>query len=75
MGNAHEDVLTAFEATLKTVYLYKVASRLPDAEETELPKFPANREVNRENRKKWALGDDESLASCSIREGFYRYSL
>jgi hypothetical protein len=27
MGNAHEDVLTAFEATLKTVYLYKVASQ------------------------------------------------
>jgi hypothetical protein len=27
MGNAHEDVLTAFEATLKTIYLYKVVSR------------------------------------------------
>lgn len=27
MGNAHEDVLTAFEATLKTVYLHKVATR------------------------------------------------
>jgi hypothetical protein len=27
MGNAHEDVLTAFEATLKAVYLYKVAAR------------------------------------------------
>jgi hypothetical protein len=27
MGNAHEDVLTAFEATLKTVYLHKVACR------------------------------------------------
>ncbi|RUZ99984.1 hypothetical protein EN938_26930 [Mesorhizobium sp. M7A.F.Ca.US.001.02.1.1] len=25
LGNAHEDVLTAFEATLKTVYLHKVA--------------------------------------------------
>ena len=35
MGNAHEDVLTAFEATLKTVYLYKVASRPPDAEEVK----------------------------------------
>ena len=33
MGNAHEDVLTAFEATLKTVYLYKVAGRLADAPE------------------------------------------
>ncbi len=29
MGNAHEDVLTAFEATLKTVYLHKVAMRAP----------------------------------------------
>jgi hypothetical protein len=27
MGNAHEDVLTAFEATLKTVYLHRVAGR------------------------------------------------
>jgi hypothetical protein len=35
MGNAHEDVLTAFEATLKTVYLYKVASRPPDAAEVK----------------------------------------
>lgn len=33
MGNAHEDVLTAFEATLKTVYLYKVATRLAGAPE------------------------------------------
>lgn len=34
LGNAHEDVLTAFEATLKTVYLHKVAIRpagSPDA--------------------------------------------
>ncbi len=35
MGNAHEDVLTAFEATLKTVYLYKVPSRPPHAEEVK----------------------------------------
>jgi hypothetical protein len=27
LGNAHEDVLTAFEATLKAVYLYGVAKR------------------------------------------------
>lgn len=26
LGNAHEDVLTAFEATLKTVYLYGIAN-------------------------------------------------
>ena len=27
LGNAHEDVLTAFEATLKTVYLFGIANR------------------------------------------------
>lgn len=32
MGNAHEDVLTAFEAMLKTVYLHKVESQ-PDGVE------------------------------------------
>lgn len=33
LGNAHEDVLTAFEATLKTVYLYKVTTGLTNANE------------------------------------------
>jgi hypothetical protein len=33
LGNAHEDVLTAFEATLKTVYLYKVTPPLAGAPE------------------------------------------
>ncbi len=31
LGNAHEDVLTAFEATLKTVYLYGMSQRPSDA--------------------------------------------
>jgi hypothetical protein len=31
LGNAHEDVLTAFEATLKTLYLYGMSQRAPDA--------------------------------------------
>ena len=31
LGNAHEDVLTAFEATQKTVYLYGIAQRSPGA--------------------------------------------
>lgn len=31
LGNAHEDVLTAFEATLKTVYLFGIANRPADA--------------------------------------------
>jgi hypothetical protein len=30
MGNAHEDVLTAFEATLKTLYRHIVRERLPE---------------------------------------------
>ena len=30
MGNAHEDVLTAFETTLKTIYRYLVRQHLPD---------------------------------------------
>lgn len=30
MGNAHEDVLTAFEATLKTVHAYLVRTHLPE---------------------------------------------
>ena len=35
LGNAHEDVLTAFEATLKTVYLYKLTTRPADADEAK----------------------------------------
>ncbi|MGY3138338.1 hypothetical protein ACVWZM_009020 [Bradyrhizobium sp. USDA 4501] len=35
MGNAHEDVLTAFEATLKTVYLHKATTREPAAADTK----------------------------------------
>jgi hypothetical protein len=35
MGNAHEDVLTTFEATLKTVYLYKVVTRRGGAPEVK----------------------------------------
>jgi hypothetical protein len=31
LGNAHEDVLTAFEATLKTVYLFGIAKRAEGA--------------------------------------------
>jgi len=38
LGNAHEDVLTAFEATLKTVYLHGVARRGPDVQPVKPPK-------------------------------------
>jgi hypothetical protein len=34
MGNAHEDVLTAFEATLKAVYTYLVREQLPQQVES-----------------------------------------
>jgi hypothetical protein len=37
MGNAHEDVLTAFEATLKTVYLYKATRRVVDTADARPP--------------------------------------
>jgi hypothetical protein len=35
LGNAQEDVLTAFEATLKTVYLYKLTTRPANAPEVK----------------------------------------
>lgn len=35
LGNAHEDVLTAFEASLKMIYLYKVATRPAEAPEVK----------------------------------------
>jgi hypothetical protein len=38
LGNAQEDVLTAFEATLKTIYLYGMSQRGPDAPAVKPPK-------------------------------------
>lgn len=38
MGNAHEDVLTAFEATLKSVHSYLIKTHLPDQAEKLLGK-------------------------------------
>lgn len=38
MGNAHEDVLTAFEATLKSVHAHLVRTHLPDQAEQMLGK-------------------------------------
>ena len=38
MGNAHEDVLTAFETALKTLYRHLVRERLPDKAEGLLKK-------------------------------------
>lgn len=49
LGNAHEDVLTAFEATLKTVYLHKI-SLLPL--EVAQPKPPGNDFQNVEKGKR-----------------------
>lgn len=36
MGNAHEDVLTAFETVLKTVYCFLIREHLPKEESTKL---------------------------------------
>ena len=36
LGNAHEDVLTAFETYLKTIYRFLVKSRLPEQEAEKL---------------------------------------
>lgn len=38
MGNAHEDVLTAFETAMKTIYRHLVRERLPDRAEELLGK-------------------------------------
>lgn len=49
LGNAHEDVLTAFEATLKTLYLHKAAARPVGSPEN---KPVSNAFQNIERRKK-----------------------
>lgn len=71
LGNAHEDVLTAFETYQKTAYRYLVRTRLPDqAESLCSKKAIANRFQNIEKSRKIyaALGvdpfdvlDEESL--------------
>ncbi len=71
LGNAHEDVLTAFETYQKTAYRYLVRTRLPEQAETLCNKKAiANRFQNIEKSRKTyaALGidpfevlDEESL--------------
>jgi hypothetical protein len=50
LGNAHEDVLTAFEATLKTVYSHKVATR-PDGSQEIKPAGNAFQNIERGKKR------------------------
>ena len=63
MGNAHEDVLTAFEATLKTVYGYAFAARTPAATEMK-PLGNAFQNIERA-RKRFAEFDFDPFASLT----------
>lgn len=63
LGNAHEDVLTAFEATLKTVYLYKLTARLADAPEAK-PVGNAFQNIER-GRKRFAEFGFDPFGSLS----------
>jgi hypothetical protein len=63
MGNAHEDVLTAFEATLKTVYLYKVAARETAAADAK-PVGNAFQNIER-GRKRFAEFDFDPFGDLS----------
>jgi hypothetical protein len=60
MGNAHEDVLTAFEATLKTVYLHK-ASQVAIVASTK-PVGNAFQNIDRGKARFAELGFDPFLA-------------
>lgn len=57
LGNAHEDVLTAFEATLKTVYLYGMAQR-PEGAPPVKPVGNEFQNVERATRRFTELGFD-----------------
>jgi hypothetical protein len=66
LGNAHEDVLTAFEATLKTVYLYK-AGNPPEGGEIK-PVGNAFQNVER-GRKRFAEFEFDPFG-CLTSEAF-----
>jgi hypothetical protein len=52
MGNAHEDVLTAFEATLKAAYARLVRKHLPDQAEKLCKKAIGNAfQINKNPRR------------------------
>jgi hypothetical protein len=63
LGNAHEDVLTAFEATLKTVYLHKLTTRPADAPEAK-PVANAFQNIER-GRKRFSEFDFDPFAGLS----------
>lgn len=65
LGNAHEDVLTAFEATLKTVYVFGVVERTGAAP----AKPPQNDFQNIEKaRKRYGELDIDPFAGLGARE-------
>lgn len=71
MGNAHEDVLTAFETALKTMYRYLVRERLPAQAETLCAKKQignAFQNIDRARAKFASLGIDpfEDLAPADL---------
>lgn len=63
MGNAHEDVLTAFEATLKTVYGHAFAVRAPAGMDTK-PVGNAFQNIER-GRKRFAEFDFDPFAGLT----------
>jgi len=63
LGNAHEDVLTAFEATLKTVYLHKLTTRPADPPEAK-PVGNVFQNIER-SRKRFAEFGFEPFGSLS----------
>jgi hypothetical protein len=63
LGNAHEDVLTAFEATLKAVYLYKLTTRPADAPEAR-PVGNAFQNIER-GQKRFAEFDFDPFGSLT----------
>ena len=65
MGNAHEDVLTAFEAVLKTVYRHVVRHRAAEQAESLYPRNgvgSAFQNVDQARERYSNLGDDPFLA-------------
>jgi len=66
LGNAHEDVLTAFEATLKTVYLYKLTTRPAGAPEVK-PVGNAFQNIER-GQKRFAEFDFNPFGSLTSDE-------
>lgn len=71
LGNAHEDVLTAFEATLKAVYLHRRQLDDPDAERPKVGNAFQNIERTQKFLKEWdfdpfAVLEDDELSTLAL---------